>query len=1822
MRKARHGIWRRPVSLLLSMVLCLSAPYAGQSVTKVQAADSGKVVFADFEDAAFTGSDKGNQITQNPSFVREGKQSLLYARNSANGVYGVAVKSVSGSAINVSGMSKIAIDVYDTMGNNNFAVKLTDTSGMSKEIWGSSAVKDTWAVAEVPLSSYTGIDLTAIEKVEIYEWNDGTYYMDNIRFEDASMNQIVFQNFENSMAISNPTDNKIVSTEKRGGSNSLLYHQGADVVIETGNKNGVDATGKAYMVMWIKDTNGSNNFELQLTDANGNTSQGGYWTASKSVQNEWAEIVVPMSDFAASPLDKSRITKVKMWEYNTGNYYIDDISFTNVLPPAAPTSNKAEQTYTQGFDVTLQAEPGASIYYTTDDSTPTVTSSLYTSPIAIAVSTTIKAIAVQNGESSRVSTWKYQIAGADLPAKVYLQDFENGAAPANGSVISTDAFTGGKSALYAVATSADPTEANSFYATVATPVDTSKYSYLVFWLKDTQGANTVKLQVVDANGNKTGLGWTNTLSNAGGKAIKNEWTEYAVKLSSISGIDKLDRTKITGVRIGEWNSGNYYIDDIYFANALLPATPVANYKSGTYASITDLTLTTTSADSKIYYTTDGTTPTKASSVYSAPIAITADTQVKAVTINTISQEMGRVADFSYRILPLPASGKVSFHTFDTGIANVSATTGAVITPNAQEKYNGAAGMTYELTTLSGTPEKNSRSMVIHPEGNRTSVDARKSKYLVFYVKDMQGCNNTHMFIKDKFGNEASGWTTASTVYGEWSQYYVDLSTMSGYANLDLAYLSEITFGFYNQGTYYMDEVYLTDTLYSGLPGGAQVTLDAGAGQVVSSVTPGEYSVFRAVELAAEEGAVIHYTLDGSTPTASSAAYSKAIYLSKSTTVKAVAVKDGVTSAVFAFAYKIRPSIVFATTGRPGTYDSSVIVALRSSEDNTPVYYTLDGSTPDYHSTRYTSYFKVEETTTIKAIAYTGTESLNYADGESSVVSSLDYVIAGTNGSINIPKASVAEGTYGGSKTVALSTKTSGATIYYTTNGRIPTKNASVYTGAITVDSSTTIKAVAVKGDVTSEVAEFNYIIDTRPSNFLKTDGAVVRNNYGTGEEVILRGTNAGGWLVTENWQCPVDAKDQLTTIRTFTERFGEQTAMELVNLYQNNWWTVKDFDLVKAEGINLLRLPVTYFEMLNADGTLKATAFERLDWFIKEAKKRDIYVMIDMHGAVGSQNGKDHSGDTTIADIGNFYGNEKNIQMTIELWKAIAKRYKDEPMVSGYDLLNEPSATGPVQFEVYDRIYKAIRAIDDNHIIYLQAIWNPDDLPNPSLYGWENVVYQYHFYNWTNLNDLATQEAFIKDKITQVNQANHGVPVMVGEFTFFANTDSWEKGLALFESQGWSWTTWTFKVSDAGEGSSWGLYTGLSDPVFVAKDSVNTVKEKWSKLATDQYFTRNAKYADVIKPFFAKNKPVLVPYKESTPEVPQNPARPAIPSAPGTETTPTAPENGSIPLPGIGVPAQVSVTCNEAQKQLLAKIQLPEAAILNQANVSKDTFALTVPVASVALMSEMGRGEATTTHVSILIPDSIRTNDKIEIASVKLEQGLISQAVKAGTELEISVQRENGMELYAWSFDKGDLLAFSKKKIAINLSLQLDRSDRNDGLDLHFEQQGVLPSQSQIKIYVADMIQDQDQSVYVYAYNTKTKKLEAIPDGAGQQIDKDGYLTLQVLKATEYVVLPEKAAGKDVVELKDQVQVTATKKTIYLNRTGQTAGGSINVVLPDTIANTKEVAITYATSNQRIATVDAKGKITGKKAGTVWIISSVTLEDGSTKKVKTKITVK
>ena len=369
------------------------------------------------------------------------------------------------------------------------------------------------------------------------------------------------------------------------------------------------------------------------------------------------------------------------------------------------------------------------------------------------------------------------------------------------------------------------------------------------------------------------------------------------------------------------------------------------------------------------------------------------------------------------------------------------------------------------------------------------------------------------------------------------------------------------------------------------------------------------------------------------------------------------------------------------------------------------------------------------------------------------------------------------------------------------------------------------------------------------NDFLKVNGTQIRKQKGTGDVVYLRGTNAGGWLVQEDWMNPTNASDQKTMMTTLANRFGTSKRDELVSTYENNYWTTQDFDNCAEMGMSVIRLPFTYMNLCDDNGNLKSNAFDRLDWFVQNCSQRGMYVILDMHGAFGSQNGMDHSGE--INDGKQLYYNQSNKDKTLNLWKKIAEHFKGNPAVAAYDILNEPgikaAATYSLHWDFYNEIYNTIRSKDSNHIIIMESCWDADNLPRPSQYGWTNVAYEYHYYPWSAQNSSDAQKSYFSSKVSDIANHNYGVPTFVGEFTCFEQSEGWKAAMSTFNSQGWHWTTWSYKVTG---NSSWGIYNHNPEKVDIYNDSADTIKNKWSAVGTANGW-KNDKIYNLVKPYLS-----------------------------------------------------------------------------------------------------------------------------------------------------------------------------------------------------------------------------------------------------------------------------------------------------------------------------------------------------------------------------------
>lgn len=420
-------------------------------------------------------------------------------------------------------------------------------------------------------------------------------------------------------------------------------------------------------------------------------------------------------------------------------------------------------------------------------------------------------------------------------------------------------------------------------------------------------------------------------------------------------------------------------------------------------------------------------------------------------------------------------------------------------------------------------------------------------------------------------------------------------------------------------------------------------------------------------------------------------------------------------------------------------------------------------------------------------------------------------------------------------------------------------------------------------------------------SFVRSDGIRILDQ--NGNPFGLMGTNLGGWLVQEQWLCPTATGKEIADLDiylTLYNRFGAEKAEALLDAHQDNWVTEQDFAHIKDLGFNCVRIPFSYMNFMNPliydeassswvvndykNLSLKDNPFARLDWAMEMCKKYELYAILDMHGAVGSQSGQDHSGDIS-EKLGRLWRKD-NIgkicrQKTKELWVAIAERYKDNPWVAMYDLLNEPGVasinkkgeksqkTNKQVWNYYDELVKAVRKVDPYHLISVESCWEAKDLPKPSRYGWTNVIYQYHHYNWAKTNTL--NSSFYTSKVKSIDiSTKRDYPVLVGEFNVWADSnhektkynktstqteaEAWSGVVELYAGKGWSFTTWNFK--HASNNSTWGIYNfneGATPHrqanIFI--DSAEDISEIWASHNSKNY-QENTFLTSCIKPYFDK----------------------------------------------------------------------------------------------------------------------------------------------------------------------------------------------------------------------------------------------------------------------------------------------------------------------------------------------------------------------------------
>ena len=350
---------------------------------------------------------------------------------------------------------------------------------------------------------------------------------------------------------------------------------------------------------------------------------------------------------------------------------------------------------------------------------------------------------------------------------------------------------------------------------------------------------------------------------------------------------------------------------------------------------------------------------------------------------------------------------------------------------------------------------------------------------------------------------------------------------------------------------------------------------------------------------------------------------------------------------------------------------------------------------------------------------------------------------------------------------------------------------------------------------------------TIKAQFLKTNGTAIRDMGGAGDTVIWRGMGLGGWMLQEGYMLNTGGAQYQIEAR-IESLIGKDKKEEFYNAWRANHMRKIDVDSLKSWGFNTIRLPMNYKlftppieEEASRDGeteprqdtiTFLEEGFTLTDSLLSWCKANDIYLILDLHSAPGGQGNNSDINDYDPSKP-SLFTSRWNQRKMVELWKKLAERYKDEPMIAAYDLINEPNwsfdRTDPTTSEpngtpknkddangcqesentplwdLQKEITDSIRAIDNNHIIVIEGnCWGGNYSGLPKELWDDNLVISYHkYWNGTEQGDMAP---ILKTR------DDRNVPIWMGETG--ENSNSWfTNAVRLFENNdiGWSW--WPLK---------------------------------------------------------------------------------------------------------------------------------------------------------------------------------------------------------------------------------------------------------------------------------------------------------------------------------------------------------------------------------------------------------------------------------------------
>ena len=663
----------------------------------------------------------------------------------------------------------------------------------------------------------------------------------------------------------------------------------------------------------------------------------------------------------------------------------------------------------------VSEQPDVALYYTIDNTAPTTQSTRYTKPFNLTKNATVRAIAAGNGYA----------ASAEAVSEIDPFKVEDVTFSADGYLLTMNTETE-QSIIYYTTDGKAPTTASMKYETpvplmgsctvkayaVRTGYTDSKVTSYVF---DAGPVTALKPQL-SHEGNVVSI--TTETANADiyyttdGSTPTVESTKYTAPFHvTQNGTVKAvaKRTNYFDSPIGSLTVNWFKVDNVQFS--------ADGYM---------LTMRTDTVNTIIYYTLDGTTPTAKSTRYEEPVALTAVCTVKAIAMrnNFTNSEVTQ-----YQFVP---------------------TTVTVATPKVEHSGNTAIMSTTTESatiyyTLDGTTPSSESILYEKPfeliENGTVKAIAIRKNYFDSSVSSM----TVDWFKVDTVAFSTNGYELSMTTATPDATIHFTTdgttpTTASAKYSSPLALTSQCTVtAFAVKKNFNNSDI----TYFNFIP------------EVVTVAQPQIIHEGNVISIStATEGATVYYTTDGTEPTTASTRYANPFTVTYNCMILAIAVKDKyINSSIGKLEvdwFKV-DDVQFESDGN--------VLTMKTTTEGATIYYTKDGTLPTTLSDKYVAPIRLTEKCTVRAIAVK--EKCNNSD-----VTAFEF--DPNNVTVSAPTVK----RVGTSNFIELSTTTTGALLYYTTDGSTPSAtNGELYTQAFEVTRNCMVKAIGVKENYNNSQVE-------------------------------------------------------------------------------------------------------------------------------------------------------------------------------------------------------------------------------------------------------------------------------------------------------------------------------------------------------------------------------------------------------------------------------------------------------------------------------------------------------------------------------------------------------------------------------------------------------------------------------------------------------------------------------------------------------------------------------------------------------------------------------